>query len=490
MDPTDRPTEDDEGNDRFERLARNAAASLQRPPPVDGLATITTAARRQRLNRTLGVTGMVGVLVVGGLIAVRRTTDDQPDAQANTPTTTTAEPAVIRTDASDTTAALDTTVSPTTGAPTSTLPDGALEPELHGWLSDYVGSQGSSTTGEPLRVGVFHPGPYSTEPLRITADYVNSTLSGAAGRPLELVECTDTAAVCADRFAADDSLVVVLEPESDSLSVELAGRKPELALVPDNGRPSFHSTGIEDMNAFLLAGADAIQGISAPSVVVVDAFGGDQFGGMDGLRALVQREFPNAAVLEFSANPVEFVDRLRTAAPDGIDLLIVNLWFPVCEAVREAVETIGATPVVFANVCTPIEGWHQASLGYNLSEPDLASGGLSISTLLDEAGFDPVAAGDPLFAQDGRVFSTRAAATLLTVVKLANGIGDGVSPQSLSDALASFTGTPGLAGGPVDCTQRAVPADRRLPGSCVRFVDMYRAEGGRWVTQPPVDLAS
>ena len=45
-----------------------------------------------------------------------------------------------------------------------------------------------------------------------------------------------------------------------------------------------------------------------------------------------------------------------------------------------------------------------------------------------------------------------------------------------------------ISPGPLDCNPNSAAATRRLPGSCVQFVDLYKAQGGKWITQNPIDL--
>jgi hypothetical protein len=335
---------------------------------------------------------------------------------------------------------------------------------------------------------VFKPGVYSQAPLAATAEYANRFLGGAAGRPLELVECADSAEVCAEQFANDPAVIGVLEPEGDSLVGQLAGRKPAYSLVP--GAATYYSTGFEDLQAMLLRSSDLLAGVTDPNVVFVEAFGGSQFGGIDALSKIIQTRYANSTVVEYSSVPAELSTRLQGVISAETDLLIMNVWFPQCAEIKQVIDQIGVEPMVFANVCNPIDGWYQPSLGFNHSDPDLESGAQPIIALLGDGGYDATAGVDPEFVQDATVFSTRASATLLTLVKLINEIGGGVTSTSFADQLTVFAGPPPLSGGTSDCAGSTILNERRLPGSCVRYVDLYRAENGKWVTQKPVDLST
>ena len=87
---TDRPELPD---DSFEQAARKAGAALRRPAPINGIARLNSARRRQRILRSSIAAGATAIAIVVGLVAVTRPSDDSVTPSGSAPaTTTTAAP--------------------------------------------------------------------------------------------------------------------------------------------------------------------------------------------------------------------------------------------------------------------------------------------------------------------------------------------------------------------------------------------------------------
>lgn len=96
---TDRPELPD---DSFEQAARKAGAALRRPAPVDGVARLQSARRRQRILRSSLAAGATAIAIVVGLVVVTRPSDDSVSPSGSSPTsssvpatTSTAAPTTI-----------------------------------------------------------------------------------------------------------------------------------------------------------------------------------------------------------------------------------------------------------------------------------------------------------------------------------------------------------------------------------------------------------
>jgi hypothetical protein len=95
---------DDQPDDDFEQIARKAGAALRRAAPSDGIERLRSARRRQQMVRTSIAVGASALVVVIGLVALRRPSD-QSNAPSGSPdtsttagsTTTTTEPSTTTT---------------------------------------------------------------------------------------------------------------------------------------------------------------------------------------------------------------------------------------------------------------------------------------------------------------------------------------------------------------------------------------------------------
>lgn len=126
---TDHP---DHRDDAFEQLARRAGAALHRPAPVDGVARLQTARRRQRIVRASLAAGTSVVVIVVGLIVVTRPADDSVAPSGSADATTVAP---------STTSTTSTTSTPSTTATPAPL-------SLAYTLS---GVEGLASSGNPER---------------------------------------------------------------------------------------------------------------------------------------------------------------------------------------------------------------------------------------------------------------------------------------------------------------------------------------------------
>ena len=151
-------------------------------------------------------------------------------------------------DAADTTAAPaeETTVAPeTTEAPaeesTTSAAAGDDNAERDQVGLDYVGAaEASEAAGEPVVIGYVNQEgatpafPENTVGLEAAVDYINSTLGGVQGRPVEIKKCVvqkeEDGQKCAQEMLADESVQYVLTGilvlGNQPLYDTLAGQKP------------------------------------------------------------------------------------------------------------------------------------------------------------------------------------------------------------------------------------------------------------------------
>ena len=164
------------------------------------------------------------------------------------------------------------------------------------------------------------------------------------------------------------------------------------------------------------------------------------------------------------------------------DVFVLNTVYAGCTSLAASLTELGIAPTVYANICNPIDGWYQTDLGFDPTDPDLDSGALAMTTLLEDGGYT-------FSDQDAMLLGTRNAATILTLVQQINELGPSVTPETLDAALRSRTKQVMFGFGELDCAPDAVPAGRRGEGSCVQFVDVWRGTAdSNWTFDRVVDL--
>jgi hypothetical protein len=185
----------DQPDDQFEQMARRAGAALRRPAPQDGVARLLSARRRQRIVRTSMAAGASAIVIVVGLIAVTRPSDDS----------------VAPSGAADTVAAASSTTSST--STTSTAP----APASLNLAYTLSGVEGIAPAGNPQRID--------------------------AGSDTSLVAVWSTTIGVTDGFLVltDTPAPIATSPEGDVTSVSIDVPEGRAYLVTDNAFGSLSS---------------------------------------------------------------------------------------------------------------------------------------------------------------------------------------------------------------------------------------------------------
>jgi len=476
-------------DEEFDSFARTAAESLRSVAPDHGADAAIRAGNRQRTKRLALELSVVLALVVIGAVVFSRSRPDNHDV--DTPPQPT-----------------ESTLSPTT----TTIESAA---DIRQWFVNYTGNPSGPATGAPVKFGVVTTTFPSHYQLDSAVKYLNAEAGGAGGRPIELDTCVESLSTCADRFAADPAVVAVLEdlwqapthgsqchdgpvvaPDcafSESITDALNGRKPLQTTYWDSGitdvgyYPTYYETlwamaiesrALTKPGAQVLVVAASADGVDADSPVLTSGLEGREvvvvnYSQLENLADTIRGAgAANAAAVVLAAPPLE--------RPMPGDVKVGQL----CNDFARALDELGMHAAVIVDGCVPHEGWYKLNVGFNETSPGPQSGASQIVTAMPHLG-DITLEGPA--SQD-----VREAGALLGVIRMINQLGgpSKATPAALDQAMHAFTGPLPLAAGPLDCSSTGKLAERRRPGSCVRFVDVHQFVDGSWVDRPPVDLAS
>jgi len=461
----------------FDSFARSAAASLRSAAPDNGAEAAIRRGNRQHTRRLAMELVVVIALVGAGVVVFSRSRSENHD--------------------------VDTPPEPTTESTVSPIPTSIESAaEIQQWFLDYTGNPSGPATGAPVKFGVaMESFPYRYQ-LGSAVKYLNDHAGGVGGRPIELDVCIEALSVCADRFATDPSVVAVLENEwqagksssafSESIGTALRGRKP-LHTTWGNGTPgvAYYPSYFETVWAMTLQAAKLTK--PGAKVLVVNGTNEDYLS--PDSPQLTSGLAGRDVVRVFASGSQPLADTIRRAgATDAAAVVLAAPPFSstqipsphngiVCDDLSAALEELRMHPAVVVETCEPHEGWYKLDTGFNETSPESQSGTSQIITAMPHLG-------DTVSGPATR--DVREAGALLAVVRMINELGgpSKATPAALDQAMHDFTGPLPLAAGPLDCSPTGQLAERRRPGSCVRFVDVHQFVNGSWVDQPPIDLAS
>ena len=462
----------------FDSFARSAGASLRSEAPEHGMTAVARRGNRQKATRVAAEVGVVVVLIISGIALFT----DSDRSRRNV----TLRP-------------VDTVGTPRP----SSVPEPVLsadDPLISQWFLDYTGNPAGPTSGDPVKFGVVMPALIYEYDLEEAATYLNEQAGGVGGRPIVLDPCTQSMTECADRFAADPSIVAVLENRwsGDSLGAALAGRKPLHTTYSGSGTPGvgYYPTYRETVTAMALQ-AKKVTTVGS-RVLVIDA--DDQANLGSGL--------PNNYVIPDLTSSLEgrvvstvqatraksLADTIRDAdatsataiilAKPPLDELQVHPFGRlVCDELAIALDELAIQPAVIVDGCDAHDGWYKVDMGYNETSPTLESGALPIATKMPGYGVVETAPA---------AHAIREVGALLAVIRLINQVGGPTfaTPAALDRAMRDFTGPLPLGAGRLDCSPTGKVAERVQPGSCVRFVDAHQFVHGAWIDLAPIDLSA
>jgi branched-chain amino acid transport system substrate-binding protein len=355
---------------------------------------------------------------------------------------------------------------PDSAAPAgSAAPDGSwTNDELNTWALEYTGGTAGAASGDPIKLGYVNQEalfPEATLGIKAAVAYVNAELGGAAGRPIELVECQvntpEDGAACGTQMANDDSVVAVL---TGSLNVG----NGELFNALNGNKPVLIGNGLttDDFAKFV------IEEFAPSSVAVVFV---DNPGGQAAANVLFKPAMDAAgittslvAVPETATSP-DIAAAMQAAGADTADVFVTLLTLQGCIASYDSLQSLGISPtLVTTGLCfgTPMtthlqelgvegdypDGWYFGGYGYSYFLPDYESGMATYVAKVQEYGA-PVGGAETI---EYTGFAGPMFANLLTVTKFINELGaDSLDFASLDGAFRGFTGPMMIQAGPIQC---------------------------------------
>lgn len=369
-------------------------------------------------------------------------------------------------------------------APAAAHHPGASDPEaLNEWALNYTGGTAGEASGDPITLGYVNQDalfPEATLGIEAAIEYVNAELGGAAGRPIELVQCEVNAPAdgssCGTQMANDDSVVAVL---TGALTVGNA----ELYDALDGRKPVLIGNGLTIDDFVTTAGVSFFAG--APGVLaglakfVVEDFAPetvavvyvDNAAGQASANLVLQPALESAGVsvtlvgVPETATAPDVASAMQAAGADTADVFVSVLTVQGCVASYDAIESLGIDPVVVTTgICfgTPMtdhlravgvdgefpDGWYSGNSGYSILLPDYESGMETYLAKMNEYG-EPVGGSDVI---ETGGFAVATFANLLTMARFVNELGaDGLDVASLDAALRGFTGPMMMQAGPLEC---------------------------------------
>jgi branched-chain amino acid transport system substrate-binding protein len=432
--------------------------------------------RRRTWTRALACTGALALLAAGcgG--------DDDDDSDSTTgPTATTAATAAPTTagstDASATTAAAS---DPTTAAPGTTGAEATTATTAAGSDGDYVVPTETGPADEslePVKIGFVNqsegtpsfPGPLAA--AQGAVDYINESLGGIDGHPIELVECNtgldpDSNQQCAQQMVNDDGINIVT-------TQFVLGSDAFWPVLEQGGLTALEGTPLNPTDyaspaavAYTPGGAGIVVGLAdyaakhlgATSLTVVAEGNAGGQAVIDGMK--VSPPLAGLTIDSIIAGTAE-TDLAGALQAKDNDAYILVAAAQTCIQVAKALAQIGSdTPVLGVSSCgdpsvisevgDDVDGWlvgaPSALPGLEPADPELTLFGEVM-----EAGGRGEAA--------GQTAASQSFGQLITLWQIGNEIGyDNLSRQSWHDALMAFTGPMFLGPRNLSCPGAALPA--------------------------------
>lgn len=391
----------------------------------------------------------------------------------------------------------------------SVAPEGSwTNDELNTWALEYTGGTAGAASGDPIRLGYVNQEalfPEATLGIKAAVEYVNTELGGAAGRPLELVECQvntpEDGAACGTQMANDESIVAVLTGAANVGNAELYnalnGNKPVIIgnglttddfVTPAGVGFAAGSTGvIAGMAEFV------IEELAPTSVAVVFV---DNAGGQAAANVLFKPAMDAAGIttslvgVPETATSPDIAAAMQAAGADTADVFVTLLTLQGCIASYDSLQSLGITPtLVTTGLCfgTPMtthlqelgvegdypDGWYFGGYGYSYFLPDYESGMATYVAKVQEYG-EPVGGASTI---EYTGFAGPMFGNLLTITKFINELGaDNLDFASVDAALRGFTGPMMIQAGPIQC---GLPP---FVAACGHQMGIQQYVDGAWVS--------
>jgi branched-chain amino acid transport system substrate-binding protein len=415
--------------------------------------------------------------------------------------------------AEETTAAPATTEAPAEETTTSAAPaDDNAERDQVGL--DYVGAaEVSEASGDPLVIGYVNQEgatpafPENTVGLEAAVDYINSTLGGVQGRPVEIKTCVvqkeEDGQKCGQEMLADENVEYVLTGTlvlgNQPLYDTLAGQKPVFIGNPVT-TPDFLA---KDAFAFTPGSPGVIQGMAIFASTMLPEGNptkaavvySDNAAGQAAYNLLTKPilEANGVAVtgvpIPDTAGPQDFAPAIQAAGAQDAGVFIPLVTIQGCIGTYDALKQLGiTTPVVTTGLCfgTPMtehlaqtgdggdvpDGWYFGGYGYGYFIPGNPEIDAYLSVIQDYAE----ANGIENIEYTG--FAGPTYGNALTLVKFMNEIGpDNVTPDAMRQAALAFTGPMYGVVGPMACGKNPL-----FPALCGTQMSIQQYKDGEWIS--------
>jgi len=453
---------------------------------------------------------VAGLLVIS-MVAVACSDENATNATASVPSTAVAPP-VSATEPAATPPVSDAVASSTASDDTTTT----VAPDADDWALDYTGGTAGPAAGAPIKIGYVNQEdafPENTVGVDAAVAFVNAELGGAAGRPLEVVPCritvADDGARCGTQLAADPDVVAVVT------GTTLVGNRGLYAAL-DGVKPVIVSNGVtgDDFtttagHAFTAGSLGVILGLSGfvvqelEDVAAVAVLGPNDPAGRAASDLLVAPVLAEAGIvttyvgIDFTAAATDVASAIEASGASTADAVVALLTVDQCIALRDALAARGATPAVLTTgLCATSEmaahlgavgatgpfpdGWYLGGYGYNVFEPDRASGMLTYVTKAREYGTPvPGDADVELVGLAGPAFA--AVVTLTKLINTSSAMDPAaVDPVAIDAALRSFTGPMMMQAGPLACGSQVILGLSIFVTPCASRVGVQQYVDGTW----------
>ena len=425
---------------------------------------------------------------------------------------------------SDTTAAPAGTTATTAAPETTAASGGSTEAPSTSAASsnadrdkvalDYVGAtEAKKAEGEPITIGYVNQEggtpafPENTVGLEGAVDYVNSTLGGVQGRPVQIKKCVvqkeEDGQKCAQEMLADPSVQFVLTGTlvngNQPLFDTLAGQKPVFVGNPVT-TPDFLA---KDAFAFTPGSPGVIQGMAIFAATMLPAgkptkaavVYSDNPAGQAAYNLLTKPVLEKYGIqvtgvpIPDTAGPQDFAPAIQAAGAQDAQVFIPLVTIQGCIGTYDALKQLGiTTPVVTTGLCfgTPMtehlkqagekgeqpDGWYFGGYGYSYFIP----GNPELDTYLSV--IDDYAKAQNIQNIEYTGFAGPTFGNALTLVKFMNAIGpDNITPDAMRNAAKGFTGPMWGVVGPMACGKNPI-----FPSLCGIQMGIQQYKDQKWVS--------
>jgi ABC-type branched-subunit amino acid transport system substrate-binding protein len=421
---------------------------------------------------------------------------------------TTAAPSGSTTAAPATTAASTGSTEPTT---TTTDSSNAERDKV---ALDYVGATQAQTAegGSPVTIGYVNQEgatpafPEATVGLEAAVEYINQTLGGVQGRPVQLKKCVvqkeEDGQKCGQEMLADSSVQFVLTGTlangNQPLYDTLAGQKPVFIGNPVS-TPDFLA---KDGYAYTPGAPGVVQGMAIFAATMLPegkptkaaVVYSDNPAGQAGFNLLTKPVLEQYGIqvtgvpIPDTAGPQDFAPAIQAAGAQDAGVFIPLVTIQGCIGTYDALKQLGiTTPVVTTGLCygTAMKD-HLKQLGESGDFPEWYYGGYGYSYFIPgQPELDNYLSVVQEYAKAHNIenieytgFAGPMYGNALTLVKFMNAIGpDNITPDAMRQTGKSFTGPMWGVVGPMACGKNQL-----FVSLCGIQMGIQQYKDGQWVS--------